>query len=72
MKLKHLLVVLFTTLVFSAAASPSREMERAVKLYDSGMYDRARSVFESLPQTPLSDGYVVLCAIRRARRTMRS
>lgn len=64
MKLKHLLVVLFTTLVFSAAASPSREMERAVKLYDSGMYDRARSVFESLPQTPLSDGYVVLCAIK--------
>ena len=33
-------------------------------LYSSGMYDGARTVFESAGKDPMSEAYVVLCALR--------
>lgn len=37
---------------------------KALELYDNGMYEEARTLFESLPSDALSDGYAVLCAIK--------
>lgn len=48
-----------------AASEPSSaDYRRAVELYGNGMYDRALSIFESLPDDPMSDGYEVLCAVK--------
>lgn len=47
-----------------AASVQSREYRRAVRLYQNGMYERARSVFESVSGDPLSEAYTVLCALK--------
>lgn len=48
-----------------AASEPSStDYRRAVELYGNGMYDRALSIFESLPDDPMTDGYEVLCAVK--------
>lgn len=36
----------------------------ALTLYDNGMYERARALFESVPEQPESRAYTVLCAIK--------
>lgn len=40
---------------------------QAIGLYDNGMYERARSIFETVSQessSPVSEGYMILCDIR--------
>ena len=59
-----LLVLLTLSQLPLQAAAPSREYRRAVRLYQNGMYERARSVFESVPGDPLSEAYTVLCALK--------
>ena len=36
----------------------------ALNLYSSGMYERARTMFESLPGNDMAEGYAVLCALK--------
>ncbi|MBO4263919.1 MAG: tetratricopeptide repeat protein [Bacteroidales bacterium] len=36
----------------------------ALALYENGMYQRARTLFESLGDEPLAQGYAVLCAVK--------
>lgn len=48
----------------AASESSSTDYRRAVELYGNGMYDRALSIFESLPDDPMTDGYEVLCAVK--------
>ena len=36
----------------------------ALNLYSSGMYERARTLFESLPGNDMAEGYAVLCALK--------
>ncbi len=69
MKLKHISAVLVAALLISQmplAASPDtgRKYRQALELYNGGMYERALSIFESLPSDPISDGYAVLCSIK--------
>ena len=35
---------------------------QAVELYSNGMYERARTLFESIPDDPMARAYTVLCA----------
>ena len=69
MRLKTLLTPLLA-LVFCApglAAAPDggvRAWEQAMRLYGNGMYEQARICFEAMPDSPLSDGYEVLCALK--------
>lgn len=37
---------------------------QARNLYDNGMYERARTLFESISGDPLAEGYAVLCALK--------
>lgn len=54
---------------FSAAAlqsPPPASFDDAVKLYQAGIYDRAREMFEQLAsqsEDPMSEGYAILCAV---------
>ena len=57
-------VLLTLLLLPQPAAAQSREYRRAVRLYQNGMYERARSVFESVSGDPLSEAYTVLCALK--------
>lgn len=36
----------------------------AAELYDKGLYESARTAFESLPDNALTDGYELLCALK--------
>lgn len=48
-------------------ASPEwsgKEYRQALELYENGMYERARSLFETMSPDPLADGYAVLCALK--------
>ena len=69
MKFKNILAVslaaaLALPCALPAAEPSSHDFRRAVELYDNGMYDRALTIFESLPSDPLTDGYSVLCAVK--------
>jgi tetratricopeptide (TPR) repeat protein len=69
MKLKSIPAVLAAALILSqlplsAADDNTLRYRQAVELYAGGMYDRALSLFESLPSDPLTDGYSVLCSIK--------
>lgn len=55
-----------TVLLSLALASPG-PYEQAVKLYGDGMYERALAIFESLDDSPLTDGYELLCLIKLDR-----
>ncbi len=47
----------------NASAGPkSAKYRKALELFQSGMYERARTIFESLGDDPLSRGYAALCA----------
>lgn len=46
----------------ASVVTSSREYREAVRLYESGMYQRALSVFNSLPgDEPMAKGYAALC-----------
>jgi tetratricopeptide (TPR) repeat protein len=50
-----------------AGEPDSKEFREAVGLYDRGMYERARTLFESISAStsdPLAAGYSVLCAVK--------
>ena len=51
----------------AAPADPQKDFKNAVNLYERGLYNEARSIFENLSrQEPdaLTDGYIVLCALK--------
>jgi len=54
-------LLLFALLASTIGMTPYR---KAVALFDDAMYGRARTMFEAMPQGPLSEGYVVLCALK--------
>ena len=56
-------LTLLLPLLVSVSVSVS-DFRQALSLYENGMYERARTMFEELPDSPLSDGYVVLCALK--------
>ncbi len=69
MKLKSIPAVMAAALILSqlplsAEGDDALRYRQAVELYGNGMYDRALSLFESLPSGPLTDGYSVLCSIK--------
>ena len=69
MNLKTLLTTLLALLFCASGldAAPDggvRSWEQAMRLYDSGLYEQARIRFEAMPDSPLSDGYEVLCALK--------
>lgn len=69
MRLKQLLfsAVAALVLTFPAYASVNPRTsayKQAVNLYENGMYERARAIFETMPGDPMTDGYSVLCALK--------
>ena len=63
-----LAAILLASGTFIADAAPKdKDFKQALKLYRSGMYQSARSIFEDLivrNEDPLSEGYAVLCAAK--------
>ena len=60
-----LLALMLASAGMQAVSPEGREDWRlALDLYRSGMYERARSVFETLAPDPSAEGYVVLCALK--------
>ena len=60
-----LLALMLASAGMQAVSPECREDWRlALDLYRSGMYERARSVFETLAPDPSAEGYVVLCALK--------
>lgn len=47
----------------AASASEPSELQKAIKLYEAGLYESARVIFESLEQDSLTSGYILLCDI---------
>ncbi|MCR4859844.1 MAG: tetratricopeptide repeat protein [Bacteroidales bacterium] len=69
MSLKTLVTALVSVTIFSAGlmAQPSggsRTYRQAVRLYENGMYEQARTLFSEMSGDPLCDGYAVLCAMK--------
>ncbi len=42
-----------------------RTWQKAIRLYENGMYEQARILFEEMPDDPLSEGYALICAIKQ-------
>lgn len=62
--LQALAVSLSMLLSASASAqSGTSELRRAIALYESAQYESASSILSKLEASPLSEGYIVLCAI---------
>ncbi len=59
-----LLLALVTQGLSAAQKGRTEDYRRAVDLYNSGMYERARAIFESVAPGPMSEGYSVLCALK--------
>ena len=69
MRLKTLSVLLLSALLATPAAYAAGDdatpaFRRAGTLYRNGVYEEARTLFESVGEDPLSEGYVVLCALK--------
>lgn len=68
MRVKFLLTGLLAFTVVSASDASAKVdadvFRQARNLYENGMYERARTLFETMPGDPLCEGYAVLCAIR--------
>jgi len=65
MSKKSIVIFLLSGLLAAAPASASPgsvKFREAVNLYRQGMYESARTLFESLGDDPVSRGYAVLCA----------
>ena len=74
MKFKFLASAVLAALLatWTASALPgsfSKTYREAVRLYENGMFDRARVLFEGLltekPEDPMSAGYALMCAIQQ-------
>ncbi len=74
MKLKCLATAVLAAVLatWTASAIPGRFTKiyrEAVRLYENGMFDRARVLFEGIssqtPQDPMSAGYALMCAIQQ-------
>lgn len=68
MRMKTVLAFLSAVWVLSgtALAGPqerSKAYREALNLYEHGMYERARALFESV-QDPIAEGYAILCAAK--------
>ncbi len=65
MNLKSWLTTLLAVTILStgAMAGPGT-WRRALRLYENGMYEQARTLFESMPRDALTEGYAVLCAVK--------
>ena len=60
-----LLALMLVSSAVRAVPSSDREVYReALELYRSGMYERARAMFETLTPDAASEGYAVLCALK--------
>lgn len=57
-----MLTILLSLLL--TVSGPTADYRLAVDLYENGMYERARTMFEALPADALTNGYVVLCALK--------
>ncbi len=72
MNRKHILTALAVSMLaagqLTAAQGPqTKEYRQAVRLYQNGMYQSARSIFENVSKTSgdvLSEGYAILCAAK--------
>ncbi|MBQ9400063.1 MAG: tetratricopeptide repeat protein [Bacteroidales bacterium] len=69
MRVKALITMLAAVL---ALGVPSRAADgdylqvrrEALRLYDSGMYEQAKTLFQSIPDDPTSSSYALLCALK--------
>lgn len=55
-------LTLFSASCFAGARTDA--YRQGLKLYENGMYGRARTLFESVENDPLCEGYAVLCALK--------
>ena len=74
MKFKYLATAVLAAVLatWTASALPgrySKTYREAIRLYDNGMFDRARVLFEGIssqsPDDPMSAGYALMCAIQQ-------
>ncbi len=62
--------VLVCMSAFSAESSPStgtgpaNSLKYGFRLYEKGMYVKAREIFSSYPEDPIAGGYAVLCEVK--------
>ena len=49
---------------YAQRAGAQENYRQAMNLYRNGMYERARTLFESVEDDPLAKGYAVLCAMK--------
>ena len=70
MRKKTIMTALVAAAIISSSASAlptggkSAVWRKALDLYQNGMYESARTLFESQTGDPTADGYVVLCALK--------
>lgn len=76
---RRLIIVLTAALMGMGLSMNAQDMREAVRLFDHGMYSRARSHFEDVASARFDadpEGYAVLCDVKQAvpgyRRTMDS
>ncbi len=55
--------ILCMTLLSAGLKADDGTYKEALVLYGQGMYERARTLFESCPDDPLSQDYAILCAL---------
>ncbi|MBP9998626.1 MAG: tetratricopeptide repeat protein [Bacteroidales bacterium] len=58
------MILSFILAALLATSIAPADYRQALNLYDSGLYERARTVFEQGGEDPLCEGYVVLCALK--------
>ena len=69
MRLKTLVTTLLAAALLAAGteaapAQDTRTWQQALRLYENGMYEQARILFEAMPDGPLTDAYEVLCSLK--------
>jgi len=69
MRLNIVIKTLLAASILSAAAANAAEpadrvYQKALTLYEQGMFARAQSLFNSLGDNPLAEGYSVLCSMK--------
>ena len=67
MRIKSWVATLMAVTILSAvatAATGPRDWRRALRLYENGMYEQARTLFDAMPRDALTEGYAVLCAVK--------
>ena len=57
---------IISVFAFSYAGAQTREdsFRRAKDLYENGLYEKARSIFEAIPDDPAAEAYAALCAAK--------